>query len=100
MAKKSILARGKRRIQSVKKHIGTRLELKKIIKSTTDFDERMNAQEKLAKLPLNSNPVRLKSRCQQCGRSHAVYKKFGLCRICLRQQLMNGNVTGGRKSSW
>lgn len=84
----------------VKKYQNRRLELKKIIKSSQDFEEIMAAQAKLASLPINSNPVRHSTRCQQCGRPHAVYRKFGLCRICLRQQLMTGNVTGGRKSSW
>lgn len=73
---------------------------RKIVKSSTDMDQVREAQDALSKLPLNSNPVRLTTRCQQCGRTHAVYRKFGLCRICLRQQLMAGNVAGGRKSSW
>lgn len=84
----------------VEKYRNRRNELKKIIKSSQDFAVIMEAQAKLAKLPLNSNPVRHSTRCNQCGRPHAVYRKFGLCRICLRQQLMTGNVTGGRKSSW
>ena len=84
----------------VAKYKTRRLELKKIIKSSTDFDVIMATQAKLAKLPINSCPARHSTRCQQCGRAHAVYRKFGLCRICLRQQLMTGNVTGGRKSSW
>jgi len=84
----------------VEKYRSRRAELKETIKSSTDFDVIMETQAKLAKLPINSNPVRHSTRCQQCGRAHAVYRKFGLCRICLRQQLMTGNVTGGRKSSW
>ncbi len=84
----------------VEKYRGPRLELKLIIKKSADPDEIRAAQDKLQKLPLNSNSVRHTTRCQQCGRTHAVYRKFGLCRICLRQQLMTGNVTGGRKSSW
>lgn len=100
MAKKSMLAREHKRSELIKKHKDRRMELKVIIKSSQDFDTIMDAQAKLAKLPLNSNPIRQCTRCQQCGRPHAVYRKFGLCRICLRQQLMTGNVTGGRKSSW
>ncbi len=84
----------------VEKYRNRRAELKEIIKSSTDYDVIMTTQAKLAKLPINSCPVRHSTRCQQCGRAHAVYRKFGLCRICLRQQLMTGNVTGGRKSSW
>ncbi len=95
-----MLEREKKKAKLVAKHRGKRTELKILIKSSQDFDEIMEAQAKLAKLPINSNPVRHSTRCQQCGRPHAVYRKFGLCRICLRQQLMAGNVTGGRKSSW
>lgn len=100
MAKNSMLQREKKRLKLVEKYRKRRIELKVLIKSSKDFDEIMDAQAKLAKLPVNSNPVRHTTRCQQCGRPHAVYRKFGLCRICLRQQLMTGNVTGGRKSSW
>lgn len=100
MAKKSILERELKKQLLVEKFRSKRLDLKKTIKSSTDYDEIIAAQKKLAKLPLNSCVVRHSTRCQQCGRSHAVYSKFGLCRICLRKQLMIGNVAGGRKSSW
>ena len=100
MAKKSMLARENKRLKLVAKYSERRRELKELIKSSQDSEIIMDAQAKLAKLPINSNPVRHSTRCQQCGRPHAVYRKFGLCRICLRQQLMTGNVTGGRKSSW
>ena len=100
MAKKSMIARERKKKHLVEKYRERRTELKNIIKSTTDMDEIMQAQEKLARLPVNSSPARYTTRCQQCGRPHAVYRKFELCRICLRIELMNGNVTGGRKSSW
>ena len=100
MAKKSTLARESKKSLLVDKYRTRRAELKVTIKKSDDLDEIMAAQASLAKLPINSNPVRHSTRCQQCGRPHAVYRKFGLCRICLRQQLMTGNVTGGRKSSW
>ena len=100
MAKKSMLERENKKGLLVEKYRNRRTELKDTIKSSTDYDVIMASQAKLAKLPVNSNPVRHSTRCQQCGRAHAVYRKFGLCRICLRQQLMTGNVTGGRKSSW
>ena len=100
MAKKSMVARESKKGLLVEKYKTRRAELKKTIKSSTDFDVIMETQAKLAKLPINSNAVRHSTRCNQCGRAHAVYRKFGLCRICLRQQLMIGNVTGGRKSSW
>ena len=95
-----MLARESKKGLLVEKYRNRRAELKKIIKSSSDYDVILETQAKLAKLPINSCPVRHGTRCQQCGRVHAVYRKFGLCRICLRQQLMTGNVTGGRKSSW
>ena len=100
MAKLSTIVREQKKLDLVNKYFEKRTALKDIIKSSTDFDKIQEAQVKLAKLPKNSNPTRHTRRCQQCGRPHAVYRKFGLCRICLRQQLMFGNVTGGRKSSW
>lgn len=100
MAKKSMLEREKKRSKLSNKKKDLRIELKVIIKKSTDYEKREQAQLQLAKLPRDSSPVRGTKRCQQCGRPHAVYRKFGLCRICLRQQLMTGNVTGGRKSSW
>ncbi len=95
-----MLQRSLKRIKLIEKYQERRRELKQKIKKETDPATIYQLQLELGKLPLNSNPVRHSTRCQQCGRPHAVYKKFGLCRICLRQQLMTGNVTGGRKSSW
>ena len=40
------------------------------------------------------------SRCRRCGRSRAVYRKFGICRICLRERAHNGYIPGMTKSSW
>ncbi len=100
MTRKSIIERERKKFALVSKYFEKRRALKEVIKSSNDFDQVEAAQVKLAKLPKNSNAARHTRRCQQCGRPHAVYRKFGLCRICLRQQLMNGNVTGGRKSSW
>jgi len=95
-----MLMRELKRQKLVAKYKERRNELKETIKSSTDFQVIMECQAKLAKLPVNSNPVRHSTRCQSCGRPHAVYRKFNLCRICLRKELMSGNVTGGRKSSW
>ncbi len=39
-------------------------------------------------------------RCQICGRPRAVYRKFGICRICLRGLALRGEVPGMRKASW
>ena len=44
--------------------------------------------------------VRGNRRCPRCGRPHAVYRKFGLCRICLREMAHAGELPGVQKSSW
>ena len=40
------------------------------------------------------------TRCRKCGRQRAVYRKFGICRICLRDLAHNGYIPGMTKSSW
>ncbi|MDR0849057.1 MAG: type Z 30S ribosomal protein S14 [Propionibacteriaceae bacterium] len=44
--------------------------------------------------------VRAYTRCQKCGRPKSVYRKFGLCRICLRTMAHAGELPGVTKSSW
>ena len=44
--------------------------------------------------------VRNYTRCNKCGRSRAVFQKFGLCRICLRELAHQGVIPGMTKSSW
>ena len=44
--------------------------------------------------------TRKHTRCRKCGRPRAVYRKFGLCRICLREQAHEGYIPGMTKSSW
>ena len=65
-------------------------------------EDKLLALKGLKKLPLNSSITRRRRRCRQdkCGRPRGVYRKFGLCRIHLREALMRGDVPGGRKASW
>ena len=44
--------------------------------------------------------TRAYTRCTMCGRPRAVYRKFGICRICLRQHALLGDIPGLRKASW
>jgi small subunit ribosomal protein S14 len=43
---------------------------------------------------------RIESRCRLCGRPRAVYRKFGICRICFRKLADRGLIPGVRKASW
>ncbi len=102
MAKKSMVNREAKRIKAVAKYAAKREELKEIIRKVETYSEaeRMEAQEKLQKLPRNASPARLQRRCRITGRPHAVYRKFGLSRIKLRELAMRGEVPGVRKASW
>ncbi|MFP5298387.1 MAG: type Z 30S ribosomal protein S14 [Actinomycetota bacterium] len=44
--------------------------------------------------------VRQYTRCKRCGRPRAVYRRFGLCRLCFREMAHNGEIPGVTKSSW
>ena len=44
--------------------------------------------------------IRIKRRCNLCGRARAVYRKFGICRICFREMASNGLIPGVQKASW
>ena len=44
--------------------------------------------------------VRAYTRCNRCGRPHSVYRKSGLCRVCLRELAHRGELPGVTKSSW
>lgn len=44
--------------------------------------------------------VRERNRCKKCGRPRGYYRRFGLCRICLREMALRGEIPGIVKSSW
>jgi small subunit ribosomal protein S14 len=101
MAKTSMINRDIKRAKLVKKHAFKRAELKKIVSNPkSSYDEKMEAQTKLQKLPRDASPVRVRNRCAMTGRSRGVYQKFGLGRNKLREATMRGDVPGLRKASW
>lgn len=101
MAKKSMIAREKKRSLAADKYGTKRAELKAIIASAASAPEDVDAAViKLQKLPRDGSPTRQMRRCQISGRPHAVYRKFGLCRNKLREAAMRGDVPGLVKASW
>lgn len=101
MAKKSIVARQKKREKMVALKWDKRQELKAIIKNPNSSEEEtIAAVEKLNKLSKNSSPVRLKNRCQLTGRGKGVYRKFKISRLCFREMASKGLIPGVVKSSW
>lgn len=101
MATVRMKARERRRIDMSGKAREKRETLKQKIKSVLiPFEEKELLVAKLASMPRDESPVRVRSRCQLCGRSRGVFRKFKLCRCCLRKAAMRGDIPGLVKASW
>jgi small subunit ribosomal protein S14 len=69
------------------------------------FKQQMQALDLFKKDPTKSklrprDRIRIRLRCKLCGRPRAVYRKFGICRICFRDLASDGLIPGVRKASW
>ena len=101
MAKKSSIEKNNRRARLAKRFAAKRARLKEIARNTAlPIEERFAAQLKLAELPRNSAPIRVRNRCALTGRSRAYYRKFKLSRIALRELASQGQIPGMVKASW
>ena len=101
MAKTSAIERNKKRERLMNKYAAKRDRLKAQAKDTTlSPEERFSARLKLAQLPRNSAPVRVRLRCELSGRPRGNYRKFKLSRIALRDLALQGQIPGMVKSSW
>lgn len=101
MAKKSAIERNKKRERMARQLAGRRARLKAVaLDESLPPEERFAARLKLAALPRNSSPSRVRSRCQLTGRPRAVYRKLKLSRIALRDLASSGQIPGMVKSSW
>ncbi len=101
MAKKSMVARQKKRLRTVRRYAAKREKLRKIIRDPLSSDEqKLAAQLGLQALPRNASPVRLRNRCAISGRPNGYYRKFGLGRNKLREAAMRGEIPGLSKASW
>ncbi len=101
MAKTSAINRQKKREKLVRQYAAKRAEYKRISRDMAlSAEDRQEAREKLAKLPRNSSPVRLRTRCMVSGRPRAVYRKFMLSRIAFRELAHLGHLPGVHKASW
>ncbi len=89
MAKKSIIAREKKRERLVAKFAAVRKQLK----AEGRWDE-------LDHLPRNSNPIRLHNRCHLTGRPKGFMRDFGINRVTFRKMALEGKIPGITKASW
>jgi small subunit ribosomal protein S14 len=101
MAKLSSINKNERRKKLVKKYAGRYAKLKAIASdNNADDTDRLMARLRMAEIPRNGNPTRVRNRCEVTGRPRAYYRKFRLCRIQLRDLANKGLIPGVTKSSW
>jgi len=101
MAKTSSVEKNEKRRKLAKKFASRRARLKAITKNQAlSMEERFAAQLKLAQLPRNSAPNRIRNRCELTGRPRAYYRKVKMSRMALRELGNKGLIPGLVKSSW
>ena len=101
MAKKSSIEKNNRRRKMAKSMSGRRSRLKAVARDKNKpMEERFAASLKLAELPRNSSPTRVRNRCEVTGRPRAYYRKLRMSRIALRDLGSKGLIPGLVKSSW
>jgi small subunit ribosomal protein S14 len=101
MAKMALINREEKRAKLVAKYAKKRQALFEVIGNESLSDaERFEARLKLQALPRNASPTRQRNRCQITGRPRGVFRKFGLCRLKLRELAFRGEVPGMVKASW
>jgi small subunit ribosomal protein S14 len=101
MAKLSSINKNERRKRLVKKYAGRYAKLKaQANDESLGETERLIARLKMAEIPRNGNPTRIRNRCELTGRPRAYYRKFRLARVMLRDLANKGLIPGVTKSSW
>ena len=101
MAKKSAIEKNNRRRTLAARYGAARIRLKEVARNKSlPQEERFAAQLKLAELPRNSSPTRIRNRCVLTGRPRGYSRKLKLSRIALRELASLGQVPGMVKSSW
>ncbi|TXM70613.1 30S ribosomal protein S14 [Methylobacterium sp. WL12] len=101
MAKKSSVEQNNHRKELVKRFAARRSALLATANDESlEMEERFEARLKLAELPRNSSPTRVRNRCEITGRPRAYYRKMGVSRIALRELGNRGLIPGLVKSSW
>jgi small subunit ribosomal protein S14 len=101
MAKKSSVEKNMRRRLLARQTTPKRTRLKALARDRDAApEERFAAQLKLAEMPRNGSPTRIRNRCALTGRPRGYYRKFRLSRIALRDLASAGQIPGMVKSSW
>ena len=101
MAKKSMIAKNKRRAELVERHRERRRELLSVIKDPQAGREaKRQAYAAIAKMPRDASPTRVRNRCEITGRPRGYLRRFGMSRIAVRELAHRGELPGVTKASW
>ena len=101
MAKKSSIEKNNHRKQLVKQFAGKRERLLAVANDESKpMEERFEARLKLAEMPRNASPTRIRNRCEITGRPRGTFRQFGLARAKIRELAFNGDIPGVTKASW
>ena len=101
MARKSKIAKERKRTELIERYKEQRAELKALaLDRSRDLEQRQEAFRMLSKLPRDSSPTRKRNRCVLTGRPRGYYRKFGLSRIAVRDLALRGELPGVVKASW
>ena len=101
MAKKSMIAKNKRRAVLIERHRERRGELISVIKDPNATREaKRQAYAAIAKMPRDASPTRYRNRCGITGRPRGYLRQFGMSRIAVRELAHRGELPGVMKASW
>ncbi len=101
MAKKSMIAKNKRRQELVARYRERRSEALAVIKNPeASLEDKREAYDLIAKMPRDASPTRSRNRCRVSGRPRGYLRRFGMSRIAVRELAHRGELPGVVKSSW
>tara|TARA_B100000131_G_scaffold253795_1_gene247919 strand:- start:886 stop:1191 length:306 start_codon:yes stop_codon:yes gene_type:complete len=101
MAKTSKVAKNNKRLETSNLYFEKRKELLRVIKDpNSSYDDKREAQKKIAKMPRDASSTRHRNRCQVTGRPRGTLRKFGMSRNTFRDLALKGELPGIKKASW
>ena len=101
MARKALIVTNNKKKALVVRYAARRKTLVGIVKDPkTSYQEKLKAQESLAKLPRSSSATRVRNRCELSGRPRGYMRFFKLSRLFFREFASHGMLPGVKKASW
>ena len=101
MAKTSKIVNNNNRKRTIEVYAEKRQDLLQIVKDpNTSYEEKREAQKKIARMPRDASATRHRNRCEVTGRPRGTLRKFGMSRNTFRDLALKGELPGIKKASW